>query len=74
MLLAQIVVFIIFIAMFTLMVTERFEKHHTTLVCGVLTLVVVFGVIMQNGEAIINTLNLRSIFTKNLWYSAGESS
>ena len=74
MLLAQIVVFIIFIAMFTLMVTERFEKHHTTLVCGVLTLVVVFGVIMQNGEAIINTLNLRSIFTMNFWYSAGESS
>ena len=74
MLLAQIVVFIIFITMFTLMVTERFEKHHTTLVCGVLTLVVVFGVIMQNGEAIINTLNLRSIFTMSFWYSAGEGS
>ena len=70
--LAQLVVIAIFLTMFVLMVTERFEKHRITLVSGIATLVVVFGIIMQNGDAIINILNLRSIFTLHFWYSAGE--
>ncbi len=71
--LAQIVIITIFLIMFVSMIMERFEKHHITLVCGVTTLVVVFGIIMQDGDAIIHILNLRSIFSLGFWYSAGES-
>ena len=74
MLLAQIVVIAIFLVMFVLMVTEHFEKHHITLVCGIMTLIIVFGIIKQDGDAIINILNLHSIFTTEFWYAAGETS
>lgn len=70
--LAQIVAIIIFITMFVLIVMDRFEKHHITLVCGVITLTMVFGVIMKDGDAIIQTLNLHNIFTMHFWYTAGS--
>lgn len=69
--LAQTVAVVIFIAMFILIVMDKIERHHITLGCGVLTLVVVFGMIMKDGDAIIRTLNLDPIFTKHFWYSAG---
>ncbi len=71
---AQLSVIVIFLVMFTFMVTEHFEKHHITLVCGVATLAITFGIIMQDGDAIIHILNLRSIFTLHFWYTAGEVS
>ena len=70
--LAQIVAILIFITMFVLIVMDRFEKHHITLVCGVITLTIVFGVIMNDGDAIIQTLNLHNIFTMHFWYTAGS--
>ena len=70
--LAQIVAILIFITMFVLIVMDRFEKHHITLVCGVITLTMVFGVIMNDGDAIIQTLNLHNIFTMHFWYTAGS--
>ena len=70
--LAQIVAILIFITMFVLIVMDRFEKHHITLVCGVITLTMVFGVIMKDGDAIIQTLNLHNIFTMHFWYTAGS--
>ena len=70
--LAQIVAILIFITMFVLIVMDRFEKHHITLVCGVITLTMVFGVIMKDGDAIIQTLNLHNIFTLHFWYTAGS--
>lgn len=73
MLMAQIVAVVIFLAMFMLIVMDKIERHHITLGCGVLTLVVVFGMIMKDGDAIIRTLNLNSIFTTHFWYSAGSS-
>lgn len=73
MLMAQIVAVVIFLAMFMLIVMDKIEKHHITLGCGVLTLVVVFGMIMKDGDAIIRTLNLDSIFTTHFWHSAGSS-
>lgn len=69
--LAQTVAVVIFVAMFILIVMDKIERHHITLGCGVLTLVVVFGMIMKDGDAIIRTLNLDPIFTKHFWYSAG---
>lgn len=72
--LAQIFAVIIFVVMFLLIITEIFERHLTTLVCALLTLVLVFGVGMHSWEACMKTLNLRSIFTLEFWYAAGESS
>lgn len=72
--LAQIFAVIIFVAMFILIITEIFERHWTTLVCGLLTLIFVFGVGMHSWEACMKTLNVRNIFTLGFWYSAGESS
>ncbi len=72
--LAQIFAVIIFVVMFLLIITEKFERQWTTLVCGLLTLILVFGVGMHSWEACMKTLNVRSIFTPEFWYAAGESS
>ncbi len=72
--LEQIVAIIIFVAMFIMIVWDKIERHIITLGCGILTIVVVFGIIMRNTKAIIETLNIQSIFTKEFWYMAGESS
>ena len=44
-----------------------------TLGCGALTLIGVFGIIMKSPEAVISTLNLRSIFTSGFWYQSGAA-
>lgn len=69
----QIIAVVIFIAMFLLIVMDKFERHHVTLGCGLLTLVLVFGVCMRSMDAVIETLNVHSIFTADMWYHAGES-
>ena len=70
---AQITALIIFVAMFALIISEKIERHIVTLVCGAITLIVVFGVCMHSSDAIMETLNVRSIFTADFWYAAGES-
>ena len=72
--LAQVLAVVIFIAMFVLIVTEKFERHVTTLAAGLLTLILVFGVGMHSMEAVWATLNVHSIFTVDFWYAAGEAS
>ncbi len=74
MLLAQILAAAIFVIMFLLIVLDKIERHYVTLGCGLLTLVVVFGIVMQSPHAILETLNLSSIFTPDFWYAASESS
>ncbi len=71
--LAQILAVLIFVAMFVLIVIDKIERHIVTLACGALTLVLVFGVAMKNMDAVINTLNVKGIFTTEFWYAAGES-
>ncbi len=73
MLAAQILAVAIFVIMFLMIITERFERHVITLVCGLLTLVLVFGVCMHSMGAIVKTLNIHNIFTLGFWYSAGEA-
>lgn len=73
MLLAQILSVLIFVVMFTLIILETFERHHITLVCGLLTLVLVFGLGLHSWQSIVETLNIRAIFTKAFWYAAGEA-
>ncbi|MBQ8167618.1 MAG: anion permease [Lachnospiraceae bacterium] len=72
--LAQVLAVMIFIAMFVLIVTEILERHIITLASGLLTLILVFGIGMQSLEAITATLNVKSIFTLEFWYAAGEHS
>lgn len=71
---AQIAAILIFLSMFTLMVSERIERHIVTLTCGVLTLVVVFGLCMGSPQAIQEALSLHSIFQTEFWYQATGSS
>ncbi|MBE5884562.1 MAG: citrate transporter [Lachnospiraceae bacterium] len=70
---AQILAVTIFLIMFLLIVTEKIERHITTLLCGLLTLVLVFGFCMHSMEAVIHTLNVKEIFTPAFWYHAGEA-
>lgn len=69
--LAQILAVVIFVAMFVLIVMDKIERQIITLVCGVLTLVLVFGLGMHSMSAVLETLNLHSIFTPGFWYAAG---
>ena len=69
---AQILAAAIFVIMFLLIVMDKIERHIVTLVCGLATLVGVFGICMHSSEAAIATLNIGSIFTPHFWYSAGE--
>ena len=71
---AQILAVIIFLAMFILIITEIWERHIVTLGCALLTLVLVFGLCMHSPSAIIETLNIHSIFSPGFWHTAGEAS
>lgn len=73
--LAQILAIVIFVIMFVLVVLDKIEKHYVTLACGLLTLVLVFGVAMHSMDAIIETLNFKSIIQAGFWIGeAPESS
>ncbi len=72
--LAQVLAIIIFLAMFVLIILEVWERQWITLACGILTLLLVFGLGMHSMGAITRTLNLQSFFTTGFWYAAGESS
>ena len=71
--LAQILAVTIFLLMFVLIITEVVERHIITLGCGLLTLILVFGLGMHNMEAVSKTINVQGIFTLDFWYAAGES-
>lgn len=72
--LAQVLAIIIFLAMFLLIILEIWERQWITLACGLLTLLLVFGLGMHSMGAIMRTLNLQSFFTTGFWYVADESS
>lgn len=75
MLLAQIFASIIFLVMFYLIITEKFERQWITLVSGGFTLLFVFGIgfnfSQQSITATIETLNINTIFSLGFWYSKG---
>ena len=56
---------VIFLAMFILIITEVWERHIVTLGCALLTLILVFGICMHSPSAIIETLNIHSIFHRD---------
>lgn len=69
---AQILAIAIFVVMFGLMITEKIEKQWVTLAAGSLTMIFVFGIAMQSGSALMETLNVKSIITKEFWITSGE--
>lgn len=71
---ASICATVIFVAMFILIITEVIEKHYVTLACGLLTLVVVFGICMHDFGAMWDSINLKSLVTSEFWYSTGAES
>ena len=73
MIVAQIFAVIIFVGMFIMIVLDKIERHYVTLASGALTLLVVFGICMRNGGAILKTLAVKDFFTKSFWYQVEES-
>lgn len=71
---AQILAATIFIVMFLLIITEKLERHVITLISGLLTFILVFGVAMHSMSAVVETLNLKEITTLGFWYRSGEAS
>ena len=73
---SQIFALAIFIIMFALIISDKFERHWVTLGCGLATIILVFGLSMHSMDAFLETMNLKNIFTLNFWYqiSANESS
>lgn len=68
---APIVACVIFVSMFVLIVSEKFERHIITIVCACLTIVLVFGLCMRSGGAVLEALSLHSIFRLEFWYQMG---
>ena len=71
---AQILAVVLFLLMFILIITEKWERHIITLGCALLTLILVFGVGLRSMSAVTETLNLGCFFTKGFWYTGGTSS
>ncbi len=69
---AKIVAVSIFLLMFVLIIMDKIERHIVTLVCGVATIGIVLGGCMHSMHAIIETLNVKGIFTLDFWYQSGE--
>ncbi len=72
MLAAKIIAVTIFVVMFVLMVLDKIEKHYITLVAGALTMIFVFGIAMHSTDALMETLNIGNIFTREFWITSGE--
>ncbi len=77
---ARLIAVAIFVVMFVMIIMEKFEKQYITLTAGLATIVGVFGIggylagdAMDSMSALIDTLNVKSIFTPDFWYTASES-
>lgn len=68
---AQISALIIFVVMFALIVADKFPRQYVTLICGLLTLVVTFGICMQSFSSIMEALNLKAFIQPSFWYAKG---
>ena len=68
---AQIIAVAVFVVMFALIVSEKVERQWVSLGCGALMLIVVFGICMQDMEAVYETLNLKAFVTGDFWYEKG---
>lgn len=73
MMIAKIIAIVIFVLMFALIIMDKIPRHWVTLGCGLATIVIVFGICMKSPSAIMETLNIKSIFTLDFWHVSGEA-
>lgn len=71
---SQIFAIVIFVLMFALIIMDKIPRHWVTLGCGLATIIIVFAVCMRSPNAIIETLNIKSIFTTEFWHTSGKGS
>lgn len=71
--LAKVLAVLIFVVMFSLIISEKLERHKVTLICAVLTSVFVFGVGMHSMSAFVATMNVKEIFTTAFWHVSGTA-
>lgn len=69
MLAAQIAAVLIFVVMFVLIIMDKIERHYVTLGCGLITLVLVFGIIMRDFGAVWSTLALENLTHLGFWWA-----
>lgn len=72
--LASILAVTIFLAMFVLIVLDKIEHYLITLGCGLLTIIFVLGICLHSGQAIMEVLNVKSIFATSFWHTVGQAS
>ncbi len=70
---AAVFAVIIFVIMFIMIVIDKIERQYVTLGCGLLTIIVVFGLCMKSMSAIWDTLSFKSFATTEFWYQVTES-
>lgn len=70
---AQIIAVIIFVFMFVMLVLEIIERHTVTLLCGAMTLVIVFIICMGDLRAAWDVINLESFTKLGFWYTTGHA-
>lgn len=70
---AQIFALLIFVGMFILIITEIIERHRATLLCGLATIIFVFGIGMHDVGAIKEALSLHSFTELGFWYQGTAS-
>ena len=73
MVMAQIASVAIFLLMFILLATDRIPRHHAALGCGLLTMLVVFGLCLKDPGSAWYILNLESIFSPGFWYRTADA-
>ncbi len=71
---AQILALVIFIVMFLLIIMDKIERHIVALVCAACTLIIVFTAVMHSFDAVIEALNVNSIFTSSFWFPGAQAS
>lgn len=65
--LATVIAALIFLMMFLVVIQGKIDRYIPTCIGAVLVLVVVFGICMNDIDAIVRTLNYESIFTRSFW-------
>ena len=67
--LAQILAVSIFVIMFALIISEKFQRHYITLAGAAATLIIVFGLGLHSMDAVWTSLSLDSMTAKTFWYA-----
>ncbi len=71
---AKIFAIVIFVLMFALIIMDKIPRHWVTLGCGLATIIVVFAICMKSPSAIMESLNVKFIFTAEFWHRSGQGS